>query len=93
MDTTNYIVDTISYLECEKMLKTFKETFKIIYYGNTAKTCYVATVQALQDAWQVISKDRYDMQSFHREYGYSNAKQNYEVWQGNNLVVKVTYDR
>ena len=69
------------------------EKFKIIYYGNTAKTCYVDTVKTLQDAWSVISKDRYDMQSFHREYGYSNAKQNYEVWQQDKLIVRVTYDR
>ena len=93
MNTTNYIIDKISHLECDKMLKAFTESFKIIYYGNTAKTCYVDTVQSLQDAWSVISKDRYDMQSFHRQYGYSHKKQNYEVWQGDNLVVQVTYDK
>ena len=86
-------VDKNWYSHCDKMLQSLKDNFNIIYYGNTNKTCHVDTVQSLQDAWQVISQDRYDMQSFHRQYGYSHKKQNYEVWQGDNLVVQITYDK
>ena len=86
-------VDKNWYSHCDKMLQTIKESFNIIYYGNTDKVCHVDTVTSLQDAWRVISQDRYDMQSFHATFGHSRKKQNYEVWQDNQLVVQVTYDR
>ena len=93
MYTQSSSVDKNWVLHCDKMLQNIKDNFNIIYYGNTDKVCHVDTVTSLQDAWKVISQDRYDMQSFHATFGHSRKKQNYEVWQDNQLVVQVTYDR
>ena len=93
MYTHSSSVDKNWVLHCDKMLQNIKDNFNIIYCGNTDKTCHVDTVQSFSDAIKAVKKDRRDMQHFHATYGHSRKKQNYEVWQGNQLIVHVEYDK